>query len=416
MKTKQSHQIKEFLFRQLIEGNLSANQVAAELGLSRRQVVRIKNTAVHFGGIPPHSNSGRKPVNCIDKSLQDEILEIRNKPAYSNTNFTFFHEILLKTGIQISLPTLRKILLSAGIKSPKKHRHGKAHKRRIRREQAGELLQGDASKHQWFILLGDSEYYNIHALIDDATGKITGIFMTKNECISGYFGALEQTLKQFGKPSALYLDGLNTFFPKRGEVDLSMDELHAGFNPKQTQFGRVMSELGIEMIHARSSQAKGRIERLWGTLQGRLPTLFAEKNIRTIEEANIFLAGFRSAFNAKYSVQPLSEKSAFIPMYPKFDYDHTLCVRTARMIDQGMCFSMNGITFQILDMIGNIGKRAYILISPKFGVIVELEGKRYKVKPIISKKQSIPEDRSSIKAIISRFVYEYSLKDERKSR
>ena len=155
------------------------------------------------------------------------------------------------------------------------------HPRHPRKEHLGEMLQIDASLHQWF---KDNEtYYTIHGSKDDATGKITGLYMCENECMEGYMQIMRQTIKTHGVPRSLYADGLSIFFSTK---EPTLEEQLAGKGANKTQFGTMMESLGVHMIHARSSQAKGRIEREWGTLQGRIETEFAIRGITTPDEAN----------------------------------------------------------------------------------------------------------------------------------
>ena len=134
------------------------------------------------------------------------------------------------------------------------------------------MLQVDGTPFDWF---GDGQKYSLHGFIDDATGKITGLYMCKNECLLGYLEVLRQTLENYGIPISLYPDKYSVFFPpKKVDDHITIEEQLNGREKGITQFGRIVEELGIEMFAASSPQAKGRIERLWETLQSRLVTEF----------------------------------------------------------------------------------------------------------------------------------------------
>ncbi len=145
------------------------------------------------------------------------------------------------------------------------------------------MLQADGTPHDWF---GCGKKYSLHGFIDDATGSVTGLYMCEHECLLGYLEVTRQTLKNFGIPLSLYPDKYSVFFPAANkENSLTIEEQLKGMHRSVTQFGRIMDELGIEMFPASSPQAKGRVERLWETLQSRLVTEFRINNVTTIEQS-----------------------------------------------------------------------------------------------------------------------------------
>jgi hypothetical protein len=158
------------------------------------------------------------------------------------------------------------------------------------------LVQIDASPHEWII---GGELFTLHGAIDDATGEILALFFAPNECMEGYFEVVRQL---------------------------------EGKAAKLTQFGRAMDELGINIIKAYSPQAKGRIEKLWNTLQSRLPVEFKIRGIDTIEAANAFLSQFIVAYNEKFAVEPENPEPAFRPLDPDIELDYILCIKEKRAI------------------------------------------------------------------------------------
>ena len=277
-------ELKSHVLTCMIEGKMTVREGAERLGLSERQVKRLKARVKENGETSVlHRNCGRQPKHTLTPEKKQGILNIKQDPAYDKVNILHFQELLEREHqIKISYTALRSLLISNGYQSPKKQRKRKVkHPRRPRKSQSGEMLQVDASFHQWF--KGDSRYYTIHGLIDDATNNVTGLYMCENECMEGYMQIMRQTIKNYGVPKSLYTDGLSVFYSTKQPT---IEEQLAGKTVNKTQFGVMMETLGVHMIHARSSQAKGRIEREWGTMQGRIETEFAIRNITTPEQAN----------------------------------------------------------------------------------------------------------------------------------
>jgi len=310
--------------------------------------------------------------------------------------------------IKISYSALRNLLLKNEIKSPKKHRKSKPkHPRRPRKEYFGEMLQGDGSRHQWF--KNNDNYYTIHGLIDDASNTVTGLFMCENECLEGYFQVMRQTIHKFGVPKSLYLDGLSTFFSTKKPT---IEEQLQGKMQNTTQFGTMMDELGVQMIHARSSQAKGRIERVWETLQGRLETEFAIYGIETPKQANAFFPDFLERLNARFACLPAKKERKFMPKPKHINLDILFAVKKTRIVDNSGCFSLDGFLFQT-NIAGLKPKtKIQLLISKKLGVKVLFEDKLHEAIPIYDKEMRAIKS-SSIKDQIADCVRRHCLKNER---
>ena len=186
---KQKDLKRATLIEACINGQCTVKQVANALGLSERRVKQIKKE-VKENGVKSiqHGNRGRKPKNTISNETKKKILELRSSYQYELSNFKHFQEILKeRENIDISYSALYNILHNAGIKSPKKHRKSKLHHRRKRKESEGMMLQADGTPFDWF---GNGEKYSLHGFVDDATGKITGLYMCKNECLLGYLEVL----------------------------------------------------------------------------------------------------------------------------------------------------------------------------------------------------------------------------------
>ncbi|MGO1651880.1 ISNCY family transposase [Senegalia sp. (in: firmicutes)] len=322
------------------------NQEAAELlNLSERQVIRVKKGVVEEGpAFIIHKNRGRKPKHATLDETRELIIELK-QTKYEEANFNHFQELIEEhENIQISYPTVYRILTEAGIKSPKKHRKRKTHHRRKRKPQKGMLVQIDASPHKWII---GSNSFDLHGAIDDATGEIFALHFTPNECMEGYFEIVRQIISNHGIPTSLYCDR-HTIFISPKDDKLSLEDQLEGKTVNLTQFGRAMDELGINIIKAYSPQAKGRIERLWGTLQSRLPVEFKIHGITTIEQANTFLAEFIVKYNKKFGVVPEDDTPAFRSLDSNIDLNHILCIKEERTIIEGSAFSYGGRYYQLI--------------------------------------------------------------------
>ena len=403
-----------------IKGQCTIKQVATALGLSERRVKQIKKE-VKENGVKSiqHGNRGRKPKNTIPDETRKKILELRSSYEYEISNFKHFQEILEeRENIKISYSALYNILRNAGIKSPKKHHKTKLHHRRKRKECEGMMLQADGTPFEWF---GNGQKYSLHGFIDDATEKITGLYMCKNECLLGYLEVLRQTLENFGIPISLYPDKYSVFFPpKKVDDHITIEEQLNGREKGITQFGRIVEELGIEMFPASSPQAKGRIERLWETLQSRLVTEFRIKHIKTMDEANKFLVEYIKIYNSKFAVKPASKKNVFLKLPKRYDIDELLCVKFERTIDNAGVFSLNNSKFQVLDKRLPPKTKVQIYLSEKIGMRVKHNNKIYDVQPLeLISKDSIDNNSLDyhlwLPDVVIELINEYYLKDAKAS-
>ena len=408
------------LIEACIKGECTIKQVANALGLSERRVKQIKKE-VKENGVKSiqHGNRGRKPKNTISDETRKRILELRSSYEYEISNFKHFQELLKeRENIDISYSALYNILRNAGIKSPKKHRKTKLHHRRKRKECEGMMLQADGTPFDWF---ETGEKYSLHGFIDDATGKITGLYMCKNECLLGYLEVLRQTLENYGIPISLYPDKYSVFFPPKKVNDhITIEEQLNGREKGITQFGRIVEELGIEMFPASSPQAKGRIERLWETLQSRLVTEFRINKIKTIDEANTFLIEYIGKYNSKFAIKATNNKSVFLKLPKRYNLDELLCVKFERTIDNAGVFSINNSKFQIIDKNLPPKTRVQVYISQKIGMRVKSNNKVYDVKPLeLISKDKIDKDSLEyhqwLSKVVIELINEFYLKDAKAS-
>ncbi|MGI6734033.1 MAG: ISNCY family transposase [Anaerovoracaceae bacterium] len=285
MSQKQLKRLK--VMNAYLDGTIDRKRASELLSLSERQISRLKKGLITQGeAFLIHKNTNRKPAHAIPSELKETILQIHTQEEFENVNFLHFNEILAEQyDIQISYTALSSILKSEGNKSPKTKKAKRRKSRRKRRPCPGELIQIDATPFDWF---RDGRMLALHGGIDDATGDVVGLYLCENECLNGYFETMRQCILTHGVPQSAYSDK-HTIFRSPKADRLTVEEIIAGKVVHLTQFGRAMYELGIDMIFAKTPWAKGRIERLWDTLQSRLPVEFARRGIKTIEEANRFL-------------------------------------------------------------------------------------------------------------------------------
>jgi hypothetical protein len=378
------------------KGEISRSKTAELAKISERQVTRIAKEVKDLDNEASlHKNSNRKPANSIDADVEEAILKIYSQPEYKNVNFAHFCDSLKERhGILIPYPTLVSILKRHKKESPKKKKRRKIRNRRPRRNSAGELIQIDATPFDWF---RDGKNYSLHGAIDDATGKIVGLYICEHECRLGYFEVMRQCILNCGVPLSIYSDNHAIFrHPKEGKQ--SIDDLLQGRDKNLTQFGRAMDELGVNIIYAKSAQAKGRVERMWSTLQSRLPVEFKLDGIKTVERANEYLQErMIHYFNQRWAVKAESEP-IFIPLRKDIDIDTILCLKKKRSVDNAGVFSYSSRTFQIVDEgfpIVSKGNKIDVLISVRIGIMAAYKGKVYRtiryIKPVRkdAKKSSV---------------------------
>lgn len=373
------------VINQAVDGTLTIREAADLLTLSERQIKRLKKGVRTQGpGFIIHKNKNRSPVHTINEDTRNVIVMLK-KTKYQMANITHFTELLAELeNINVSRPSIHRILTAAGIESPKKHKSVKLHHHRKRKSKAGLLVQIDASPFPW---LGGDQAYSLHGAIDDATGQILGLFLTKNECLNGYFEVMHQVITGFGIPMQLYSDRHTIFFVPTKQP-LALDEQLEGKQTRLTQFGRAMDELGAKMIPAGSPQAKGRIERLWETLQSRLTVELQLAGICSLDEANAFLVAYIKRHNARFSVPAASAEAAFEKLDERINLDHILCIKETRKLDGNCSFSFKGHHYQINATGYSPPPRTKVtvLYSPKFGVMASYQDQVYAtlsvVKPI----------------------------------
>jgi len=339
------------VIEKVMSGELLIREAAHLLGLSERQVKRLKKgVKIQGHAFLAHKNRGRKPIHAVPKDVADQVVSLVTDPL-KGASCEHISELLAEHhGIHLSPRTIRRILDGAGLVNPHSHKAPRRRRCRSRMPQEGLLGQCDASPYAWLEDRGPT--LSLHGIIDDATNKILGLHFRLHEDLIGYLNVLRHMLDNHGVPHSLYCDGHSIFFPSKQD-SLSIDDELAGKQAPLTQFGEILGQLGINHIRARSPQAKGRIERLWGTLQHRLMIELRLAAVSTIDQANAFLPSFIDRFNQRFAVTAAQPELAFRPSPPKHVLDSTVALREYRIACNDSTISYYRKTYQLIDPKGS---------------------------------------------------------------
>ena len=365
---------KYLTIKKLVETGGNKKRAAMYLNCSIRHINRmIKGYQQEGKSYFIHGNRGRKPVHTFNDKTRQLILDLYCTKYY-DANFTHFSELLKRNEKIIASPTsVRNILMQELILSPKARRSTKkkvnaylktaqknaksqketakilnaivaiedAHPRRPRCAYAGEMLQMDASQHHWF---GTEKTY-LHIAVDDATGAIMGAFFDSQETLKGYYHTLKQVLTQYGIPYMLFTDKRTVFEYKKKNISSVEEDTF-------TQFGYACSQLGIQIQTSSVAQAKGRVERMFQTLQSRLPLELRLAGVTNLEQANEFLNSYIKEFNAQFALPVNSIKSVFEKQPDNEKINLTLAILTSRRVDNGHCIKFNKTYYKPVDSNG----------------------------------------------------------------
>jgi hypothetical protein len=333
------------IITQLIAGHISSQDAAHLLGVTLRHLRRLRArfATQHLDSII-HGNTGRAPANRTDPQLVARLLVLCGEGGkYHDFNISHLTDLLARDeAITVARSTLSLLLRRKGVRSPPRTKTETKRMRRERKHQEGMMLQIDGSPHDW--LEGRAAAMSLVGAIDDATSKIIYASFRPSEDQAGYLVMLREIARTYGLPRLLYHDR-HTILRSPKEPTLA-DEL-AGRRP-QSQVQRVMQELGIKSIPALSPQAKGRIERLWRTLQDRLTKELRLADIRTLEAANEFLPSFITAYNARFALAAAQEQSAWMELPQAMDIEYQFSTREERKVRRDHTIAYQGETLQIV--------------------------------------------------------------------
>jgi transposase len=323
-------------------GRMTASEGAEALDLSVRQVRRLKRAYREKGAAGlAHGNRGKGSTRRTPDAIRKQVVALATKEYKDYNDQHFTEELEERHGIKLSRSTVRRIRRAAGQGSSRKRRAPKHRSRRERRPMEGMLLQTDGSDHDW--LEGRGPGLTLIAYIDDATGEVPGAVFRDEEDAAGYLLALRAISQTHGLPLEVYADRHSIFqSPKKPTVE----EQLAGKQPR-SQFGRALDELHIRIIPAYSAPAKGRVERLFQTLQDRLVKALREAGASNVQEANAVLADFLPRFNRRFKKKAAQPGSAYRQWPADLRPDDVFCFKFTRVVAHDNTISFSGHKLQI---------------------------------------------------------------------
>lgn len=332
------------VIRLTLEGRESVGRAAELLGLSTRQVKRLRKKMRERGaqGLL-HGNRGKRAQNRTAKEVVKKVVGLA-KGRYRGLNDTHLTEKLKeKEGVKVSRATVRRILRQGGVAAPRRRRPKRHYKRRERKAQEGALLLWDGSPHRW---LGESgPRWTLVVAMDDATGALLYAVFSEQEDAQSYLRCLKHLLVDRGIPLAIYMDRHGIF--KRNDEHWTIQEELAG-ERIPTQVGLALKSLGVEPIFALSPQAKGRVERLFGTLQDRLVSELRLAAVRTRDQATTFVNGaFRTDFNRRFAKSPQQTQAAWRALPRRLDVERVCSFRYEATVGNDNAVRLAGVILDI---------------------------------------------------------------------
>jgi DNA-binding CsgD family transcriptional regulator len=357
-------------------GKRTQKEAGRLIGRSERQVRRLlRRLEVEGDGGVIHRLRGRESNNRHDRLMREEAMELC-RTRYVGFGPTLAAEKLLEEdGIEVSAETLRGWMLVEGLWERKRRRE-KHRQRRARRECFGEMIQADASTHDW--LEGRGPMLTLVGMIDDATDRVVLRFH-ESETTFAYMDVLGRWIRKFGRPVSWYSDRHGIF---------RAEETVAGYDEKQsvpTQFSRALDELDIKLILANSPQAKGRAERLWNTGQDRLPKELRLANASTPDEANAVLeAKFSGWFNRRCTNKPASPNDAHRSI-GKLDLEAILSIQQERVVMNDYTIRFENQVYQLLPpaLPGQRGGKVIVEKRAEGSMKIRFKGKYLAFKPVM---------------------------------
>jgi transposase len=331
--------LRSQVMAQVLEGKLDQAGAAARLGISVRQIKRLKRRMQDEGTQGLLNKKRGKPSNrrIPEEKLAEAVALIR--AHYADFGPTLACEKLEELHkIELSVETVRQAMLRAGLWKARRGAGARTHAMRERRARRGELIQIDGSPHDWFE--GRAPRCCLLVFIDDATSELMALRFVDTETTLNYMSLLEEHVLAHGLPAAIYSDRHSIFQVNKGD--------HKDVSHMQTQFARALEQLGIEGIQARSPQAKGRVERANQTLQDRLVKEMRLQGISSQEAANSWLPHFIGAHNRRFAVVPARADPAHVPYGgTRAALRRILSVHTQRRLSSNLSCQLDGVLYQV---------------------------------------------------------------------
>jgi hypothetical protein len=308
----------------LSDKRLTVDAAGTLMGVERRQVYRLRRAFATDGPTALVSRKrGRASNHRHGVTFRQTILALvrEHYPDFGPTLAS--EKLATRHGLRLGVETLRQWMIADGLWIDRRHRLPSPHQPRRRRDCLGELVQIDGSEHAWFEDRGPT--CTLLAFVDDATSRLMALRFVTSESAFDYFRTTRAYLETHGKPVAFYSDKHNIFRVNNGEG-----------GDRVTQFGRALTALNIDIICANSPQAKGRVERAFGTLQDRLVKELRLAGISSIEAANAWLPGFIAAHNARFGREPANAKDLHRKLSAADNLDEILAWREERTVTQNL--------------------------------------------------------------------------------
>ena len=378
------------VIHKVLEGLITQAAAATIVSMSERQIRRIVKRVREEGdrGIQ-HCSRGRQSNRKKPRKLRVRIIELYRK-KYKGFGPTLATEKMVENdGIEISDETLRVWLIEEG--EWQKRRKSSTHRQwRPRKGHSGEMVQMDGSHHDWFE--GRAPKCVLMAYIDDATGRVCGRFYGYEGTIPA-MDSFKRYIRRYGIPISIYFDRHTTYkSPSEPTIE---DEIN-GTAPL-SEFGRALKELDVELIYAYSPQAKGRVERLFATLQDRLVKEMRLRGISTIEEANRFLDdSYWADFNKRFMVKAQHKEGLHRAVPKGLNLDKILCIRTERTVRNDNTVTHNTKLYQLKEA---FPKKTKILVQERVdgSMIMTYQGVRIKYREIAARPERVQQKKSTVR-------------------
>ena len=379
--TMSQKQIKHYrLAMDVIERKLTITEFSVLINMSYRQAQRIIKKIKEKGALGAlHGNAGRVPHNKTSLDLELTIVDLL-KYKYRNFNLTHFREkIEVLENIKIKKDTLNRIANRHGLVKHPKRRGRRCHKLRPRLPREGMMIQFDGSVHYWF----GGEKTDLIGGIDDATGTVVACEFFYGETSNNSLKVIREIVDNYGLPESFYMDQAGIYGKKEREWE--------------SQISRAFDQTGIQLILAGSSQAKGRIERLWRTFQDRLVAELEFYNITKIKEANKYLKEiFIRAYNLKFSIDAIQPESAYRKNVFG-DLDIIFCKKIRRKVMPGNAFGWENATWVVDENRCFYGRELNINLHLDGSYSFDIMGRKVSCKVVKRKRLNPYWDKSKSK-------------------
>jgi len=370
------------VIKKVIQEGIKQVEASEILELSTRQVSRLVFRVKAEGEVGVvHRLRGKKSNREISEEQRNQVIEIYNK-KYKGFGPTLFSEKLFEIDkIRISDETLRNWLIGSGYWE-KRRKRNKHRQWRERRHYYGQMQQMDGSHHDW--LEGRGPKLVLMAYIDDATGRVYCRFYEYEGTLPA-MDSFMRYIRKYGLPQSVYLDKHSTY-KSTGKATIE-EELH-GDEPL-SQFERALKELGVNVIHANSPQAKGRVERLFNTLQDRLIKEMRLREIKTQEEANQFVEEYLPIFNKKFNVLARGKGNMHMKLPRGTKLSRILCIKNQRSLRNDFTVAHNKKLYQVVDNIKT--KNVMVEESVNGSLKLYYKDKSLKYKEILTRPSRLKE-------------------------